>query len=190
MAPLSWRRHRRSAALLLLLLGLAAGPAALRAQQASEASGSTVFLQPPWKVDLLSYSTTTWQVRAEYYFTVELPAGAGAPLGGLTIQQTRGVDRSFQFQVERTRAFLGRPRREAAAVPVQASFDPDQRLFTVTFPQPVAPGSTVTVVLRPWTNPGQADTYMFQVTAWPAGANPEPSALGFGTLRIYPPDWR
>lgn len=184
----SWPRPLRPAALpLLLSLLLATAPAALRAQ---EPAGPTAFRQPPWTVDLVSYSTTIWQVGGEYYFTLELPAGAGADLGGLTIQQTRGVDRGFQFRIERTRAFLGRPRREGAAVPVQASFEADRRLFTISFPRPVAPGSTITVALRPWANPGQADTYMFQVMAYPAGANPVPAALGFGTLRIYPPDWR
>ena len=58
----------------------------------------------------------------------------------------------------------------------------------LTFPQPVPPGSTVTVMLKPWNNPSMADTYMFEVTAFPAGPNPSPSSLGYGTLRIYMPD--
>jgi hypothetical protein len=33
-----------------------------------------------------------------------------------------------------------------------------------------------------------ADTYMFAVTAYPAGPNPSPTPLGYGTLRIYMPD--
>jgi hypothetical protein len=155
-----------------------------------ELQGRTFFTRPPWKVDLVSYYTTVWQPWAQYYFTVELPADAGAALGGLTIQQTRGVDRNFMFNLERTRAFLGRPRREGAPVPVQASFDSAARQFTIRFPEPIAPGGTVTVALKPWNNPAQSDTYMFQVTAYPAGDNPSPAPLGFGTLRIYDPDWR
>jgi hypothetical protein len=158
--------------------------------QALELRGSTYFTRPPWKVDLVSYYTTIWEPWAHYYFTVELPPDAGASLGALTIQQTRGVDRSFSFSVERTRAFLGRPRREGPAVPVEASFDPAARRFEVRFLEPVPAGSTVTVVLKPWNNPAQSDTYMFQVTAFPAGDNPSPAPLGFGTLRIYEPDWR
>lgn len=166
-------------------LPLAPGPA-----HSLELQGRTFFTRPPWRVDLVSYYTTIWQPWAQYYFTVELAPDAGAALGGLTIQQTRGVDRQFNFSVERTRGFLGRPRREGRPVAVQADFDPVARQFTLHFPEPVAPGSTVTVVLRPWNNPGQADTYMFQVTAYPAGVNPSPAPLGFGTLRIYDPDWR
>ncbi len=166
-------------------LGLLPAPS-----QGLDLQGRTYFTEPPWKVDLVSYYTTVWQPWAEYFFTVELSPNAGAALGCLTIQQTRGVDRNFNFSVERTRAFLGRPRREGRPVQVQASFDPAARQFTLRFPEPVPPGNTVTVMLKPWTNPGQSDTYMFQVTAFPAGETPSPTPLGFGTLRIYEPDWR
>lgn len=71
-----------------------------------------------------------------------------------------------------------------------ASFEPAARRFTLQFPEPVPPGATVTVSLRPWFNPVQADTYLFQVTAIPAGPGPVASPVGVGTLRIYQPnDW-
>jgi hypothetical protein len=157
----------------------AAGASAL------ELNGATFFERPPWKVDLLSYYTTVGDPSAEYFFTVELAADAGASLGGLTIQQSRGSDWQFPFLVERTKAFLGRPRQAGAQVPVTASFDSSSRRFSISFPEPIAPGSTVTVMLKPWHNPSQSDTYMFQVNAFPAGPNPSPAPLGFGTLRIY-----
>jgi hypothetical protein len=179
----------RAAAAALLLSGGALLPGPLPGvippARALELNDSTYFRRPPWKVDLKSYYTNVWDTKAQYYFTVELAPDAGASLGGLTIQQTRGVDRQFPFAVERTHAFLGRPRAEGAKVPVLASFDQASRRFTITFPEPVPPGSTITVALRPWYNPSQADTYMFQVTAFPAGPNPSPTPLGFGTLRIY-----
>lgn len=155
-----------------------------------ELRGATVFQRAPWQVELVSYTTDAGQLRAEYFLTVDLPEDAGAALGELQIRQTRGADRNFQFSPDRTEAFLGRPRRRGTAVPVEASFSQKERLITVRFPQPVAPGSTVTVRLKPWTNPMMADTYMFQVTAFPAGENPTPAALGFGTLRIYRREWR
>jgi hypothetical protein len=176
-----------------LALGLATA-AALGALPASVASlelrGSTVFQRAPWQVELVSYTTDVGQLRAEYFLTVDLPQDAGAALGELQIRQTRGVDRNFQFSPERTEAFLGRPRQRGASLPVEASFSQEERLITVRFPEPVPPGSTVTVRLKPWTNPMMADTYMFQVTAFPAGDNPTPAQLGFGTLRIYRRDWR
>jgi hypothetical protein len=177
--------------------GLAVGLAAVGALGAFpqslaslELRGSTVFQRAPWQVELVSYTTDVGQLRAEYFLTVELPEDAGAALGELQIRQTRGVDRNFQFSPDRTEAFLGRPRRRGASLPVEASFSQEERLITVRFPQPVPPGSTVTVRLKPWANPMMADTYMFQVTAFPAGSNPTPAQLGFGVLRIYRSDWR
>lgn len=191
MARPSWPRPPGgSAALLplaalLLLLGSAAPGA-----RALELGDRTVFVRAPWKVTLTSYTTNVGQSPAEYFFTLSLDELAGASLGGLTIQQTRGADWQFPFAVERTRAFLGAPRREGRQVPVLASFEPAARRFTLQFPEPVPPGATVTVSLRPWFNPVQADTYLFQVTAIPAGQGPVASPVGVGTLRIYQPnDW-
>ena len=168
----------------------ALSPLAIPAARALEIQGVTYFSKAPWKVDLVSYYTTVWESRAEYYFTISLDPEAGVALGGLTIQQTRGVDTNFPFFVDRTSAFLGRPRQQGSRVPVQAQFDSAARRFTLTFPEPVSPGATLTVVLKPWNNPSFSDTYMFQVTAYPAGPNPSPAPVGFGTLRIYDPDWR
>jgi hypothetical protein len=177
---------------LVLGVALAAsiGPGLMGTARALELKGSTYFNSPPWKVDLVSYYTTISQPLAEYFFTISLDADAGAALGGLTIQQTRGVDNRFPFAVERTEAFLGRPRQRGQRLPVQAEFDAAARQFSLTFPEPIPPGSTFTVVLRPWNNPSFSDTYMFQVTAYPAGPNPSPAPVGFGTLRIYNADWR
>jgi hypothetical protein len=168
-----------------LLLGPALVASPPPAASALELRGATYFQRPPWKVDLVSYTTTVGDPAAEYFFTVELAADAGASLGELTIQQTRGADWQFPFLVERTQAFLGRPRRAGARVPVTASFDMASRRFSVRFPEPIAPGRTVTVMIKPWYNPSQSDTYMFQVTGFPAGPNPSPVPLGYGTLRIY-----
>ena len=193
-APVPVPRLRRVAlgwALATCVAGIPAlSPLAIPAARSLELQGATYFSKAPWKVDLVSYYTTVWQTSAEYYFTISLDADAGAALGGLTIQQTRGVDNNFPFFVDRTSAFLGRPRQQGPRVPVQAQFDSAARRFTLTFPEPVAPGATLTVVLKPWNNPSFSDTYMFQVTAYPAGPNPSPAPVGFGTLRIYDPDWR
>jgi hypothetical protein len=171
--------------LAVLGLALAAAPPAV---QALEQGGRTQFVRAPWKVTLTSYTTNVAQSPAEYFFTLSLDGSAGAPLGGMTIQQIRGADWQFPFAVERTRAFLGVPRREGRRIPVQAEFDPAARRFSLSFPEPVPPGATVTVSLRPWFNPIQADTYLFQVTAIPAGPGPVPSPVGVGTLRIYQPN--
>jgi hypothetical protein len=144
-----------------------------------------VFVKAPWKVDLVSYSTTVGQALPEYYFTLDLDPAAGASLAGFTVQQIRGVDRHFPYVLERTRAFLGRPRQEGRPVAVKARFNDDTRTMTLDFPEPVPPGNTVTVSVVPWTNPMQSDTYLFQVVAYPAGPDPQGSPVGVATLRIY-----
>lgn len=175
-------RARLAGALLMAVIPLqVVAPPAL----ALELRGQTYFTSPPWKVDFRNYYPYENEGGAEYYFTIELSEKAGASLGGLQIQQTRGFDRSFGFDLVRSRAFLGLPRREGAPVPVAVSFDQNQRLFRIVFPQPVPPGATVTLALRPYRNPGQADTYMFQVTAFPAGPDPVASPVGFATMAIY-----
>lgn len=170
-----------------LLLAALAGPLtpALLPGRALELNGSTVFVRAPWKAELISYDTTVGAAPVSYYLTLSLDPQAGAALGRVSLQQTRGADWNFPFSPQLTRAFLGRPRREGRAIPVQASFEPRERRITVDFPEPVAPGETVTVELRPWTNPQVPDTYLFQVVVWPAGPNPVASPVGTATLRIY-----
>ncbi|MGL6132950.1 MAG: DUF2808 domain-containing protein [Prochlorococcaceae cyanobacterium] len=164
---------------------LAAAPSS-----AIELRGSTFFARPPWTVDLVSYRTTVGDPRAEYFFSVELDEAAGASLAGLLIRQSEGPDRAGPFSAERTRAFLGRPRSRGDAIPVEAEVSAREREVRVVFPEPVAPGSTVTVVLKPWSNPSVAGTYLFQVTAFPDGPNPHPTPLGSARLRIYERYWR
>lgn len=170
----------------LLLMALA-GPLSPGSPpgRALELNGSTVFVRAPWKAELISYDTNAGSAPVSYYLTLSLDPQAGASLARVSVQQTRGADWNFPFSPQLTRAFLGRPRREGRTIPVQAQFDARERRVTVEFPEPVAPGETVTVVLRPWTNPQWPDTYLFQVSVWPAGPNPVASPVGTATLRIY-----
>jgi hypothetical protein len=171
-------------------LGALAAPLMPQPAGAVELRGSTYFTRPPWKVDLVSFRTDAGDPLAEYFFTVELDPDAGASLGGLLIQQSQGPDTDFPFSPERTRAFLGRPRGRGESIPVEAEYAQREREVRVRFPQPVAPGSTVTVMVKPWFNPSMPGTYLFQVTAFPDGPNPNPTPLGSARLRIYRPDWR
>lgn len=186
--PGPFRLHRRATLHTLaagLILASLSGTLPLQGADALELNGSTVFVRAPWKAELISYETTAGAAPVSYYLTISLDPQAGASLGRVSMQQTRGADWSFPFSPQLTRAFLGRPRREGRPIPVLAEFNPDERRVTMTFPEPVPPGETITVVLRPWTNPQWADTYLFQVVVWPAGPNPVASPVGTATLRIY-----
>ncbi|MFN9694404.1 MAG: DUF2808 domain-containing protein [Synechococcaceae cyanobacterium] len=175
------RGNRALSSVLVLCVAAAAAPLF-----ALELRGRNVFVRPPSEVRLITYSSTTWS-PSEYFLTIEMPPEADAPLGALTIRQIGGVDRQFPFFVDRTRAFLGRPRQEGREVPVEVRFVSSERLFTLAFPEAIAPGSTMTVALVPWLNPSQADVYVFEVVAYPAGMNPEASPVGVVNLRIYDP---
>ena len=110
-----------SAAMAISLLPLTvAAPTlvGLPPARAVEMQGQSWFSTPPWQVIFTNYYSDVNQVGGEYYFTVTLPEAAGVGLAGLTITQTRGVDRSFYFDLAASRAFLGRPRHGGAAVPV------------------------------------------------------------------------
>ena len=174
-----------AAAALLPLAAVAppnSAPAPAKAQ--AQAQQQTWFTDPPSSVTFTNYY---WYVMlaSQYYFTVTLPADAGAGLGGMVIQQTRGADRDFQFFPNQTTAFVGTPRRAGTAFPVTAVFDNAPRPMTVPFLQPPQPGQTITVSLVPQNNPRWADTYMFAVQALPAGPNPVATSLGYATMNIY-----
>ncbi|MFM8605131.1 MAG: DUF2808 domain-containing protein [Cyanobium sp.] len=178
---------------LLLSLGLGSWPAVvpLAPAGAVELRGSTYFASPPWKAEWITYTSNVGQGNAEHFLTVALPEAAGVGLGQLGFGQIRGVDTDFLSRINRVRAFIGRPRREGAPIPVQAAFDAGSGQWRVLLLEPVPPGTTVTVALQAWRNPLWSDTYLFQVVAWPAGADPMPSPVGVATLRIYDPfDWR
>lgn len=173
-----------------LLLAAALPPATLERQAAAvEIRGSTYFVKAPFQLSLITYSSNVSQPWPEYYLTIPMPEQAGAALGALEVQQIGGADWQFDFDASRTRAFIGKPRREGRSVPVEASFDEARRQFLIRFPQPPMPGETVTVSLRPVRNPIVADTYLYTVRAFPVGPQPVASPVGVGRVRIYTPDW-
>jgi hypothetical protein len=176
----AWRASSAAACTALgLLLGAAADGIRPEPAAALELRGQTYFTNPPWKVDFTNYYWYVNQAQGEYYFTVTLAENAGAGLGGLVITQIRGVDRNFSLAPQRAHAFIGRPRREGAAVPVEATFDQATRTLRAVFPEPPQPGQEVTLALRPPLNPTWADTYVFAV----------PAPLGVARLEIMSRFW-
>jgi hypothetical protein len=182
----AWRfpRHR-SLGLITALVLLAPALQPPQPLRALELRGMTFFQTPPWKLTFRNYYSTVMDNGAEYYFTIEMPQQAGADLGQVEIQQTTGVDWTFPFNVERTRAFLGEPRREGANLPIETRFDEQRRQFSIRFLQPPGAGQMVTVALKPFNNPAQAGISLFAVRAYPAGPNPVGAPVGFARLSIY-----
>jgi hypothetical protein len=168
------------------LVGIVAVLTPLSASQAIEVNGQTSFVAVPTKARLINGRWYAFEGGAELYLVMELPSAAQAGLGGISLAQIRGVQPAFYHGPIRPTAFLGTPRREGAAVPVNASFGDEARSIEIRFPEPVLPGSTITVAFRIGTNP-PADLYSFAVSATPYGPNPISQSVGVVTMNILEP---
>lgn len=148
--------------------------------------GRTYFDRPPRLVKMVTFFQMVSHYSPDYFVVLDLLPDSGEPLGSITLQQNQGVDRFFQFRLDSTRAYVGEPRNFGAEIPVaQTTFDDDKRLLTVQFAQPVAAGQRITVVVNPQLNPDVAGTYLWGITAYPAGEQPSGQFLGFGRINIY-----
>ncbi|MBD2464661.1 DUF2808 domain-containing protein [Oscillatoria sp. FACHB-1407] len=153
--------------------------------------GRVYFVQPP----RLTYSATTRNLTsapgATYYFTLTVPDNAGEPLQRVAIAQENGStsSRLVRYELDETRAFTGtRGDRGEALTLADTTFDRDTQTVTVTFDPPVPPGTTVTIGLRPDRNPNAGGTYLFGVTAYPAGDTPYGQFLGYGRFQFDEPN--
>jgi Protein of unknown function (DUF2808) len=147
--------------------------------------GRTAFESSP---RLLNAATTFNSVRAwgaKYYFTIAIPLDAGEPLGKITFQQRQGGD-TIDFDVEETFAFEGTRSEKGEDLAIAAaSLDEETNTISVSFDPAIAPGTTLTVRLRPKRNPDFGGVYLFGVTAFPVGEKPEGLYLGVGRLSFY-----
>nr|WP_238718574.1 DUF2808 domain-containing protein [Petrachloros mirabilis] len=163
------------------LLGIASVVVGVSASAVQLADGTTHFVQIP---RLESASTTfngVWFRGAVYYFKISVPEGAGEPLQKVTVAQSEGVDR-VAFNLAQTRVTDIRRRQSLAVATAQVDA---AGAVTVVFDPPLAPGQTVMLGLRPYRNPSVGGVYLFGVTAFPAGEQPQGRFLGFGRLHFY-----
>lgn len=143
------------------------------------------FRQSP---SLLNATTTFSSVRAwgaTYYFTIQLPQDAGNSLGKIAIAQREAPD-DISFYLDRTVAFEGTHRRKGETINIKSvTQDEETGAIVVDFASPIPAGTTVTIGLKPKRNPDYSGTYLFGVTAVPAGENPYSLYLGVGRLTFY-----
>ncbi len=137
---------------------LAIAPAA----PALEVDEQTSFVAVPTKAKLINYRWYAFEGGAVMYVVMELPPGAQAGLGGISLEQIRGVRPAFYYGAIQPTAFLGTPRRQGAAVPA---------------------GSTVTVAFKLGVNP-PADLYVYSISATPWGPNPIEQDVGVVQMSI------
>ncbi|WP_392535050.1 DUF2808 domain-containing protein [Nostoc sp. C117] len=171
-----------------ITLSLAIGIAELTfpvAQAVQLRDGIVYFVQPP---KLVEATTTYKEVNfwgGTYYFTINLPENAGESLQKVTIVQREGSE-NIQYHLDDTRAFVGTRDRKGTQLTLGAvTSDRQTRTITVNFDPPVTPGQTVTIALRPVSNPSFSGVYLLGVTAFPVGEKSHGQFLGFGRFQFY-----
>jgi hypothetical protein len=121
--------------------------------------------------------------QARYYFDLELPNDIGESLQKVVIQQRSGGD-EVKFEPEETEVYLGDHRDKAEPVQAIATTDEATEKITVQLEQPIPPGSSVTIGLKPQSNPDYGGVYLFGVTAYPTGEKARGMYLGAGRLHF------
>ena len=126
-------------------------------------------------------------VLPKYYFTLNLPADANQSLGQVTIQQQENNE-TIQFELDKTEAFEGTQNNKGQALETkEVTQDSQTNTINVSFEPPVPPGTTFSIGLQAKQNPSNDGTYLFRVSAFPAGENPMGLDLGVGRLQFYQP---
>jgi len=146
--------------------------------------GLIAFDQPPRLVSASTPYNEASVSDTTYYFTVEVPSNAGEPLQQVTFNQVTGIEK-IEFNQNDTAAFIGTRDRRGDELAVKSVTSNDQQNFTVNFAQPISPGQTVTIALKPYRNPSNKGVYLFGVKGFPAGEQTAGQFLGVGRLQFY-----
>lgn len=148
------------------------------------ADGTVAFAKPPTLVDAITTFRATRARAAKYYFTLSLPDTADEPLQKITINLRQGADK-IDYRLDKTIAAVGTARNRTEEIAIaDTTFDEETETVTVTLAEPVAPGTTFTVGLKPKRNPDYGGTYLFGVTAFPAGEKSQGIYLGARRLQF------
>ena len=157
--------------------------------------GRTAFLKPPQFLDAFTTNDHVMRRHATYFFILDLPTDADAPLQSVVIAPQNLTRYLRPYRLDDTMAFTGTPGNPEQPLGIgNVSVDEDNLSITVEFEPPVMPGNVVTIGLRPQRNPRLDGIYIFRVTAIPAGNQPQAHIAGHGRLhftdndrhRIYP----
>lgn len=171
--------------LVAIAIGLSSwlGAASLPASAVRQPDGTVSFEAAPRLLDARTTFSSVRMRGAKHYFTLVLPENAGEPLKTVQIQQRRAAD-EIDYDLEDTIAFTGERRKSGEAIAIQSvSLDPETQAISVTFAEPVVPGTTLTIGLFPERNPRFSGVYLFRVTAFPDGE--KPFGLNLGTARLH-----
>ncbi|MEH2359320.1 DUF2808 domain-containing protein [Nostoc sp.] len=178
----------RVATLFGITLSLAisiAGVAVTVTQAVQLRDGTVYFVEPP---KLVKATTTYKDVNVwggTYYFTINVPENAGESLQKVTIAQKEGAE-NIDYNLNDTRAFVGTSDHKETQLPLgPVTNERKTRTISVNFDPPVTPGQTITIALRPVSNPSFSGVYLLGVTAFPVGEKSHGQFLGFGRFQFY-----
>lgn len=143
------------------------------------------FKKSPRLIDTTATHRNSNSNNATYYFTVEVPLNAGAALKSIKIQQREKLNEIIAFKPQENRAVMGKTFSGGKSLSL-ATIGGKETPGTVTviFAQPVQPGETVTIGVRPKQNPSHDGTYLFGITAYPEGEDGQGLYLGVGRFHI------
>lgn len=146
----------------------------------------TFFMRSPRLIDTAATHKNRNNSFATYYFTIKVPSDAGAALKAIQIKQRKNFDEMITFKPQENRAAMGETfakEKSLALAAVGGEQEPDGTV-TVVLAQPVQPGNTVTIGVKPKHNPSMGGVYLFGVTAYPEGENSQGLYLGAGRFHI------
>lgn len=173
---------RSSPILKTTLFALVLSIVPVAAQAVQLANGKVFFDQVPAILDASVNFDSVRFPRTKYNFKLVLPLGAQEPLAKITIAQTTRFD-SIDFNLDKTSVFVGDRRKQTAEVrSVSRNAEGD---IDVVLAQPLPPGTEFTVQLRATRNPKVGGTYLFGITASPAGEKVHAQFLGFARILIF-----
>jgi hypothetical protein len=146
---------------------------------AGRVDGETFFNRFPVLTRASTDQNSSTYNYARYSFVVLVPPDSGESLGSLLI----GIPQRIPVpDSERVQVVDG----EGRPVPLSAVQTDGDRV-RLTFAQPVAPGNQVSVQFYPMRNPRIGGTYLFGVTAFPAGPTPRGQFIAYGRLQFIAP---
>lgn len=145
-------------------------------------SDKTFFEQSPHLID----TTTNFESRdnsfAVYKFTIKVPSDAGKPLQVVKIQQRGNFLDTIIFKPSQSTASL----EGGQTLPLTAiGGEEEPGSILIVLDQPVSPGNSVTISVKPTKNPKAGGVYLFGVTVYPQGENSEGLYLGNGRIHIH-----
>ena len=177
--------------LAMMLVGNTLNPSPTIAQspdveiKQTEYVPKVAFRKAPRLLDIYTTFNTVRFRGATYYFDIVISQEGEVPLQKVEIEQRRGQD-EIKYKLENTVAYLGTHRRKGDSLAIASvSQDEETKVITVEFANPLPPGTTFTVGLKPRRNPHFSGVYVFGVTAIPQGENPYGLYLGSRSLSFY-----